>query len=84
VARRVCIIGSIKRIQIHIDEALNDAAEAEATRRGQSKAALIREALANELAFDAKPSNDPWAAMTGWLDGGAVQDLDAVIYERKR
>jgi len=74
----------MKRIQIHIDEALDDAAEAEAARRGQSKAALIREALANELSLEAKSTHDPWAAMTGWLDDGAVKDLDAVIYERKR
>lgn len=74
----------MKRIQIHIDEALDDAAEAEAARRGQSKAALIREALAKELSFQAKPALDPWAAMTGWLEDGAVKDLDAVIYERKR
>jgi hypothetical protein len=74
----------MKRIQIHIEEALDNAAEAEAARRGQSKAALIREALANELSFEAKPADDPWAAITGWLDDGAVRDLDAVVYERKR
>jgi hypothetical protein len=74
----------MKRIQIHIDEALDDAAEAEAARRGQSKAALIREALANELSLQAQSADDPWAAMTGWLDDGPVKDLDALIYERKR
>jgi hypothetical protein len=74
----------MRRIQIHIDEALDEAAEAEAARRGQSKAALIRSALANELADKAKPAADPWAAMTGWLDDGPVEDLDAVVYERKQ
>jgi hypothetical protein len=74
----------MKRIQIHIDEALDDAAEAEAARRGQSKAALIRDVLANELSFEGKSTADPWVAMTGWLDAGPVKDLDAVIYERKR
>jgi plasmid stability protein len=78
------MIVRMKRIQIHIDEALDNAAEAEAARRGQSKAALIREALANELSVEGRPAKDPWAAMTGWLDDGAVKDLDAVIYERKR
>jgi Ribbon-helix-helix protein, copG family len=82
--RRVCIIGGVKRIQIHIDEALDEAAEGEAARRGQSKAALIREAIANELSLETEPAHDPWAAMTGWLDDGAVKDLDAVIYEHKR
>jgi hypothetical protein len=83
-----CAVGvynaSMRRIQIHIDEALDEAAEKEATRRGQSKAALIRSALASELAFEEAPSKDPWDAITGWLDDGAVKDLDAVIYERKR
>lgn len=73
----------MRRIQIHIDEALDDAAEAEASRRGQSKAALIRTALAKELAVEARPNADPWAAMTGWLDDGPVEDLDAVVYEQR-
>jgi len=74
----------MRRIQIHIDESLDQAAEKEAARRGQSKAALIRSALAHELAFQEPPSKDPWAAITGWLNDGGVEDLDAVIYERKR
>lgn len=72
----------MRRIQIHIDESLDDAAEAEAARRGQSKAALIRFALARELAAQLPADKDPWAAMTGWLDDGPLEDLDAVIYER--
>ena len=72
----------VRRIQIHIDESLDDAAEAEAARRGQSKAALIRAALARELTEQARPAKDPWAAMTGWLEDGAVQDIDAVVYSR--
>ena len=74
----------MRRIQIHIDEALDEAAEKEASRRGQSKAALIRLALAHELAAEEAPSKDPWAAITGWLGEGPVKDLDSVIYERKR
>jgi hypothetical protein len=73
----------MRRIQIHIDQALDDAAEVEAARRGQSKAALIRAALAKELAVDAPSHADPWAAMTGWLDDGPVDDLDAVVYEQR-
>jgi len=80
----VCILAQMRRIQIHIDEALDDAAEAEAARRGLSKAALIRASLAHELAVDERPATDPWEAITGWLDDGPVDDLDAVIYERGR
>ena len=74
----------VRRIQIHIDEVLDDAAEAEAARRGQSKAALIRQALARELQVHARSEADPWESMTGWLDDGPVEDLDSVVYDRRR
>jgi nitrogen fixation/metabolism regulation signal transduction histidine kinase len=74
----------MRRIQIHIDEALDDAAEMEAARRGLSKAALIRASLARELASDSRPVADPWQALTGWLDDGQVEDLDVVIYDQDR
>ena len=74
----------VRRIQIHIDEALDDAAEAEAARRGLSKAALIRALLSRELVADQRPATDPWKALTGWLDDGPVEDLDAVVYDRDR
>jgi hypothetical protein len=74
----------MRRIQIHIDEALDDAAEVEAARRGLSKAALIRASLARELAGETPSDADPWHALTGWLDGGQVEDLDAVIYDKDR
>jgi len=72
----------MRRIQIHLEETLDEAAEREAARRGISKAALIRTSLARELG-EMKPNTDPWSAMTGWLDDGPVEDLDAVIYERE-
>ena len=74
----------MRRIQIHIDEALDDAAEVEAARRGLSKAALICASLARELATETRPAADPWQALTGWLDDGPVEDLDAVIYDHDR
>jgi len=74
----------MRRIQIHIDEALDDAAELEAARRGLSKAALIRASLARELSSETPPDADPWRALTGWLDNGQVEDLDAVIYDHDR
>jgi hypothetical protein len=74
----------MRRIQIHIDEALDDAAEVEAARRGLSKAALIRASLARELAVEDRSAMDPWTALTGWLDDGPVEDLDAVVYDGDR
>ena len=31
-----------------------------------------------------RPDADPWQALTGWLDDGQVEDLDAVIYDQDR
>jgi hypothetical protein len=70
----------MRRIQIHIDEALDDAAEAEAARRGMSKAALIRETLAERLTDKVSEELDPWSAMCGWLDDEPVDDIDEVLY----
>ncbi len=74
----------MRRIQIHLDEDLDEAAEREASRRGISKAALIRASLARELGELKPPAADPWLDMTGWLDDGPVEDLDAAIYEAGR
>jgi Ribbon-helix-helix protein, copG family len=78
----VCILICVRRIQIHVDEALDRAAAAEARRRGVSKAALIRVALEKELDGTAPESGDPWDAMIGRFSDGGVEDIDAVIYER--
>jgi hypothetical protein len=69
----------VRRIQIHIDESLDQAATAEAARRGISKAALIRESIAAAVQPET-PAADPWAALDGWLDDEPVDDIDAVIY----
>ena len=74
----------MRRVQIHLDEDLDDAAEHEAARRGISKAALIRASLSRELGAFEAPETDPWRAMTGWLDDGPVEDLDAAVYETGR
>jgi hypothetical protein len=73
----------MRRIQIHIDEALDAAVAAEAARRGVSKAALIRSCIARAVRPAAPSSDDPWEAMTGWLDDSPVDDIDDVIYGPK-
>jgi hypothetical protein len=80
----VCIIHVVKRIQIHIEDELDEAAEAEAARRGISKAALIRESLAQRLSVKDAGSRDPWDAMVGWLDDEPVDDIDEVVYGPRR
>jgi hypothetical protein len=74
----------MRRVQIHLDESLDEAAEREAARRGVSKAALIRASLARELNLVRPANDDPWLAITGWLDDGPVEDLDAAIYDERR
>ena len=69
----------MKRVQIHLEEELDEAAAAEAARRGMSKAALIRAALAKELesGYDLGAA---WEAMTGWVEDGGMDDIDAAVY----
>jgi hypothetical protein len=75
----------VRRIQIHVDEALDRAAAAEAARRGVSKAALIRTSLERELDAAAEADQaDPWDEITGWIEGPPVEDIDEVIYGRDR
>jgi Ribbon-helix-helix protein, copG family len=73
----------MRRIQIHIDETLDAAVKAEAARRGVSKAALIRSCIAREVGAAAPAPDDPWDAMSGWLDDDPVEDIDDVIYGPK-
>jgi hypothetical protein len=70
----------VRRIQIHLDEVLDDALEAEAARRGVSKAALIREGMTRQLGPVVSEPEDPWQAIAGWLDDDPVDDIDEVIY----
>jgi Ribbon-helix-helix protein, copG family len=73
----------MRRIQIHIDETLDAAVRAEAARRGVSKAALIRACIAREVSATAPTPDDPWDAITGWLDDDPVDDIDDVIHGSK-
>lgn len=70
----------MRRVQIHLEEELDRAAAAEAARRGVSKAALIRASLAKELGASSPDPGAAWAAMTGWLEDGGVEDIDGVVY----
>ncbi len=74
-------MAGMRRVQIHLEESLDDAAAKEAARRGISKAALIRRALAAEVTADPSAAGgDPWEAMIGWLDDEPVDDIDEAVY----
>jgi Ribbon-helix-helix protein, copG family len=68
----------MKRLQISIDEDLDDALAVEAVRRKTSKAALIREFVCDRLG-GRTPGEDPMAALIGDIDDEAG-DIDHVVY----
>lgn len=69
----------VKRLQISIEEELDDALAVEAARRKTSKAALIREFVRERLG-GRTASDDPMAALVGDIDAEAG-NIDEVIYE---
>jgi Ribbon-helix-helix protein, copG family len=69
----------MKRLQISIEEELDDALAVEAARRRTSKAALIREFVAERLARGKPVSADPMADLIGDIDDEAG-DIDSVVY----
>jgi len=70
----------MKRLQISIEEELDEALSTEAARRRTSKAALIREFVRDRLVAR-KPTGDPMAALVGDIDDEAG-DIDDVVYGR--
>ncbi len=71
------------RTQISFDEELFSRAKALAKRRGVSLAELCRRGLEALLARE--PSEKPWIAYSGIVDGGEDDSLtvDSVVYGRE-
>jgi hypothetical protein len=67
----------MKRLQIYIDEELDDALAAEAARTGTSKAALIRRFVAEHIR--GAPGRDPIDDLVGVSDA-EPGDIDSVVY----
>lgn len=78
------IIWSVRRIQIYLDESLDNTLAAEAARRGVSKAALIRGSVSKEFPPASPRAEDAWQSIVGWLDDAPVDDIDDVIYGPSR
>jgi hypothetical protein len=66
----------MRRLQISIDEELDEALSVEAARRRTSKAALIREFVRDRLGGR---GDDPMARLVGDIDDEAG-DVDRVVY----
>jgi predicted transcriptional regulator len=71
----------MRRIQIYIEEELDEALQAEATRTGRSKAAIIRESVAARIGRRGKTPRDPITALIGSVDAEPA-DVDEVVYGR--
>ena len=74
----------MKRLQIHIEEELDDALAVEAAKLGTSKAALIRQAVAERYA-SAADGTEALLSMAGMFKGSPDDSasIDAVVYDRR-
>jgi predicted transcriptional regulator len=70
----------MRRIQIYIEEELDDRLSAEASKTGRSKAALIRESVAERFG-DAVRRREPLDALVGSVDAEPAE-VDDVVYGR--
>lgn len=74
----------MRRIQIHLDEAIDDALAREALARHTSKAALIREYVSRHLVVPTTTSSDPSDALIASYEGTSDESarVDDVLYGR--
>ena len=70
----------MRRIQLYIENDIDDALSAAAHRRGLSRSALVRDAVRSALADEIGVRADPLDALVGSVDVEPDDDLDAVIY----
>lgn len=78
------MVRRMKRLQIHIEEELDDALAVAAAQRGTSKAALIREAVAERYA-NAEDGQAALLAMAGMFKDGDPDDsmsVNDIVYGR--
>ena len=75
---------AVKRLQIMIEEELDEALAARARREGVSKAALLRQFARKELAPVRPIQNDPLWELVGMSEGGPDDSVSVndVVYPR--
>ena len=71
----------MRRIQLYVDDDVDQVLSAEAARRGTSRSAVIRDAVRTSLNHYFQDEPDPIDALVGWLvDADPVDDIDEVKY----
>lgn len=71
---------AMRRIQLYLDEDMDDALTAQAAKLGTTRSALVRDAVRTSLVADLQTATDPVDDLIGWLDVEPDDDVDAVIY----
>ena len=79
-APRATYTSNMRRIQIYIEEELDEALQAEA-RTGRSKAAIIRESVKARIGRPGQAPRDPITALVGSIDVEPA-DVDEEVYGR--
>ncbi len=80
----MCMLLLMRRIQLHLDEDLDEALAAQAMELGLPKAALIRRYLAEHVSVRTRANEDPSASLIGVYDGTPDESrgIDDIVYRR--
>ena len=70
----------VRRIQLYLEDDIDEALSVAAARRGISRSALMRGAVRVALAAETGALADPLDTLVGSVDVEPDDDLDAVIY----
>lgn len=70
----------MRRIQLYLDDDVDDVLTAQAAKLGTTRSALVRDAVRASLGADLHAAADPVDELVGWLDIEPDDDIDAVIY----
>lgn len=70
----------VRRIQLYLEEDLDDALSAKAASAGTSRSALVRDAVRASLDDHLGAATDAIDSLVGDLDIEPTDDIDAVIY----
>ena len=70
----------MRRIQLYMEDDLDDALTAQAARTGVSRSALVRDAVRASLSAYLDAPADAMDDLVGWLDVDPDDDIDSVVY----